>query len=104
MSNDRALVLNGNLVLEIRGNDLSKQTLQLKSLVAAVAKHAEDGPLPAIRNIAIRLKFCLNRDLNCVYISNTRISKFPTSKLWPRRSHPSIARALYIVLPYSPPR
>lgn len=50
MSRDRALVLDGNLVLEIRGNDLPKLKADLKSLVAAVRPHAEKGILPTLVN------------------------------------------------------
>ncbi len=48
MSRDRALVLSGNLVLDIRGRDLPGLAPQLKSLAAAVAKHAEMGPGPTL--------------------------------------------------------
>jgi len=50
MSRDRALVLDGNLVLEIRGNDLPKHKADLKSLVAAVTPRAEKGILPTLVN------------------------------------------------------
>ena len=48
MSNDRALVLVGNVVLDIHGTNLPKLEPQLKSLVAEVAKLAQTGPLPWI--------------------------------------------------------
>ncbi len=50
MSRDRALVLNGNLVLDIRGHDLPKLDADLKSLVNGVAARAERGILPALMN------------------------------------------------------
>jgi hypothetical protein len=48
MSRDHALVLDGNLVLDVRGSDLGKLEVDLKALVAEVGSHAEDGPLPTI--------------------------------------------------------
>lgn len=48
MSRDRALVLSGNLVLEIRGSDLPRMTPDLKVLAGAVASHAQEGPLPML--------------------------------------------------------
>jgi hypothetical protein len=48
MSRDRALVLSGNLVLDIRGRDIPSLGPQLKSLAAAVAKHAEMGAGPTL--------------------------------------------------------
>jgi len=48
MSRDRALVLSGNLVLDIRGRDLPSLEPQLKSLAAAVSKHAETGAGPTL--------------------------------------------------------
>lgn len=48
MSRDRALVLSGNLVLDIRGRDLPSLRPQLKSLAAAVSKHAEMGAGPTL--------------------------------------------------------
>jgi hypothetical protein len=50
MSPDRALVLEGNLVLDIRGNDLPKFNANLKSLVATVTPRAEKGILPTLMN------------------------------------------------------
>jgi hypothetical protein len=48
MSRGRALVLSGNLVLDIRGRDIPSLGPQLKSLAAAVAKHAEMGAGPTL--------------------------------------------------------
>jgi hypothetical protein len=48
MSRDRALILVGNLVVDVEGQDLSKLTPEIKSLAAAVGTHAQDGPLPAL--------------------------------------------------------
>jgi hypothetical protein len=48
MSDKRALVLVGNVVLDIRGTNLPKLDAQLKSLVGEVAKRAQTGPLPWI--------------------------------------------------------
>jgi hypothetical protein len=46
MSRDRALVLEGNLVLDIHGSDLQKFETSLKSLLTAIKPHAENGMLP----------------------------------------------------------
>jgi hypothetical protein len=48
MSGERALVLAGNLVLDIRGQDLGQSTPQLRALVAAVEPKAHDGTLPML--------------------------------------------------------
>jgi hypothetical protein len=48
LSRDRALFLVGDLVLEVRGSDLTKWGPQLKSLVVAVKPLSHDGPLPLI--------------------------------------------------------
>jgi len=48
LSNDRALVLVGNLVLDIRGRDLRKNVPDLKALVASVEPRAQEGPLPEL--------------------------------------------------------
>lgn len=48
ISGDHALVLEGNLVLDIHGQDLGKSTPQLRALVAAVAPRAHDGTLPML--------------------------------------------------------
>jgi hypothetical protein len=48
MSRERALVLDGNLVLDIRGADLQRWSGDLNALVAAVNPKAEQGPLPTI--------------------------------------------------------
>ena len=44
----RALALDGNLLLDIRGTDLPKKEKDLKALVADVKLHAEEGPLPSL--------------------------------------------------------
>ena len=48
MSNLRALALLGNLVLDVRGNNLSKLEPALKPLVGNLSKSAQTGPLPWI--------------------------------------------------------
>jgi hypothetical protein len=48
LGSSRALALNGNLLLDIRGTDLSKREKDLKVLVTAVKLHAEEGPLPSL--------------------------------------------------------
>jgi hypothetical protein len=48
MSGDRALALVGNLVVDIRGNKLTKNDPTLKSLVSYISKSALPGPLPWI--------------------------------------------------------
>jgi len=48
MSRDRALILVGNLVLDIGGPELARLDFPIKSLVAAVTAHAQDGPLPTL--------------------------------------------------------
>jgi uncharacterized protein DUF6599 len=48
MSPGRALVLAGNAVLDIRGANVSKLDGALKSLVTAVGKNVQQGPLPWI--------------------------------------------------------
>ena len=48
MSREHALVLTGNLVLEVRGRDLQRYSSALKALVAAVTPHAESGLLPTL--------------------------------------------------------
>lgn len=48
MSSERALVLTGNLVLDIRGKNLAKSQSEVKSLVTAVQPHAKEGPLPTL--------------------------------------------------------
>jgi hypothetical protein len=47
-SRDDALVLVGNLVLDIHGQDLRRFGGQLKSLVGVVAPHAEEAALPTL--------------------------------------------------------
>ena len=49
MSQYRALVLIGNLVLEVQGKNLPKANRDLKALAAAVAPRAESGLLPTIQ-------------------------------------------------------
>jgi hypothetical protein len=44
----RALALDGNLLLDIRGTDLPRREKDLKALVAAIKPHAEEGPLPSL--------------------------------------------------------
>ena len=48
MSREHALVLTGNIVVEVAGKDLPKNGAALKALVAAVVPHAESGLLPTI--------------------------------------------------------
>lgn len=48
MSSDRALVLDGNLVLDIRGRNLQRLKPELKSLVASVVPHAQQGGFPTL--------------------------------------------------------
>ena len=48
MSADRALALIGNLVLDVRGTRVAKNEAQLKSLLATIATHAQDGLLPSL--------------------------------------------------------
>ena len=47
-SREHALVLAGNLLLEVKGQDLQKNSAALKALVATVTPHAESGLLPTI--------------------------------------------------------
>jgi Family of unknown function (DUF6599) len=46
MTADRALVLAGNLVLDVQGRDLAGSSAQLKALVATVSPQAQDSSLP----------------------------------------------------------
>jgi hypothetical protein len=48
MSRERALVLDGNLVLDIHGVDLPRSGKDLNALVAAINPKAQQGPLPTI--------------------------------------------------------
>ena len=48
MSRDRALLLVGNLVLDIHDSDLAKDANDLSALVSAVASKAQQGPLPTL--------------------------------------------------------
>ena len=48
ISRERALLLDGNLVLDVNGTDLPKVGKDLNALVAAVTPKAEQGPLPSL--------------------------------------------------------
>jgi len=48
MSREEALVLLGNLVLDIHGSALTKNAADLNALVSAVSFKAQQGPLPAL--------------------------------------------------------
>ena len=48
MSGQHALILTGDVVLDIHGANLSKHENDLKALVATVAAHVHQGPLPTI--------------------------------------------------------
>jgi hypothetical protein len=48
ISSERALVLAGDLVLDVRGKQLEKVEPQLKALVAAIAPKAHEGVLPTL--------------------------------------------------------
>jgi hypothetical protein len=48
ISREHALVLIGNVVVEVGGKDLPKNRAALKALIAAVVPHAESGLLPTI--------------------------------------------------------
>jgi hypothetical protein len=48
MSRDRALVLEGNLLVDVHGRDLRRFETSLKALVAAIKPHAENGMLPTL--------------------------------------------------------
>lgn len=48
ISGDHALVLVGNIVMDIHGEELPGKSAQLRSLVAAVAPHAEQTALPSL--------------------------------------------------------
>lgn len=45
---DRALVLAGNLVVDIQGKNLTAHAGDLKALVTTLRKYAQDGPLPTL--------------------------------------------------------
>jgi len=49
-SRDRALVLVGNLVLDVQSPNIRKYDAALKSLTATAASHAQEGALPGIVN------------------------------------------------------
>ena len=48
ISHHRAILLNGNLVLDVRGTDLERFGQDLNALVAAIAPKSEQGPLPTL--------------------------------------------------------
>jgi hypothetical protein len=48
MSRERALVLDGNFVLDIHGADLPRSSKDLNALVAALSPKADQGPLPTV--------------------------------------------------------
>jgi len=48
MTREEALVLLGNLVLDIHGSDLTKDSDGLNALVGAVSAKAQQGPLPTL--------------------------------------------------------
>jgi hypothetical protein len=62
MSREEALVLIGNLVLDIRGSDLTKDANDLDALVSAVSAKAQDGPLPTLTEHLPTQGFILRSD------------------------------------------
>jgi hypothetical protein len=48
MSGDRAILLDGNLILDVRGTDLQRFGQDLNVLVAAVTPKSDQGPLPTL--------------------------------------------------------
>ena len=48
ISPDRALILVGNIVLDIHGKDLPARQADLKALISVVELHTESGPLPTL--------------------------------------------------------
>jgi Family of unknown function (DUF6599) len=50
ISENRALVLDGNLVLDVHGQGLPRLDSSLRALIKAVAPHAEEGALPTLMN------------------------------------------------------
>jgi len=48
ISDEHALILVGNLVIDAGGKNLPRQEADLKALVAAVQPHAQEGPLPTL--------------------------------------------------------
>jgi hypothetical protein len=48
MSHDRAILLDGNLILDVRGTDLQRFGQDFNALVAAVTAKSEQGPLPTL--------------------------------------------------------
>ncbi len=51
MSPNRALILTGDLVMDIQGANLPKHVNDIKALAVAVSAHAHQGPLPTIWQI-----------------------------------------------------
>jgi hypothetical protein len=49
LSNDEALILAGNLVVDIRGKDLRRHQAEWKTLAHDLGAHAEGGVLPTLR-------------------------------------------------------
>jgi hypothetical protein len=78
LSRYRALVLDGNLVLDVRGQDLSKLEPDLKALVAAVNPHAERGILPSLAN-DLPVKDLVDRTDRYVLGPQTLNQLFPVS-------------------------
>ena len=48
VSSDEALILSGNLLLDVHGTDLPRREADLKALARAVSPHAEGGGLPTL--------------------------------------------------------
>jgi hypothetical protein len=48
ISRERALILLGNLVLDVQGKDLPNRAAALKALIDAVKPHEQQGPLPTL--------------------------------------------------------
>jgi hypothetical protein len=48
IASDRAIILTGNLVLDIHGANVTGRAADLKALVAAVGRHAQDGQFPVL--------------------------------------------------------
>jgi hypothetical protein len=48
VSRDRAILLEGNLVLDVRGTDLQRLGQDLNALIATVTPKSEQGPLPTL--------------------------------------------------------
>jgi hypothetical protein len=75
-SREHALVLAGNLVLEVKGRDLQRNSSALKTLVAAVTPHAESGLLPTL-NERLPTKGFVDRTDKYVLGSETLYQVFP---------------------------